>query len=621
MPRIPYQNLPGVAPGQVPDVRLSPAAPESAFGGGDAAAQAFGQTRALAQDAGRMFQEVQQQDDLADVMKATSQLTDYATDVQFNPDTGFLAKKGDQVRNLKPQIQEDWQKTVTDIAGGLKNDRQREMFQKQALERWDHVNGVFASHTLRERENYIGQQTDAIVSSSINAGAKAASIGDFKGMNDFANKVESAIIVHAGNRIAPEERDRLVAKNVSAVYAESIQSLLAAGQDLSAKKIMAEYGDKMTENDKQRLAPHMLEGSTTGEAQRITAGLFQRAVDLSQDKRETGPVYETEKDLQDSIEAATKDANPLVKAKVESMAIRRYSIEKTAQKEAQDAAYEKLADQVRKTGDLEAAQITPEYITLNEKDRRGLEETASRIAKNESPYAKISDPKVVTAFDAMSREDIASISPADMLRRARFVTEETYQKMTNTWKAARNKEDLAEYKVTAEDNKAIFLAIRNSPAIPGMEKVKSQEGLLDPKNKNANEAYVEFSKEIQDKLEAEAAKKPLKRLTQKERDEIINDAVIEKSIQKPKGFLDKIGAYGLIPLVPVSPGGVALGYGISKFMGWKNPPKVSDQERSDIRDAVIRITGAEPSEEKIAQMKYAMQKGASRKMLERLAGE
>lgn len=625
MPRIPgYTNLPSVAPGEVPGVRLSPAAPESAFGGGPEAAQAFGQMHAITQDVHALAQETQNQDDLADVMKATSQLTDYATDLQFNPETGFLSKKGEQVRGLQPVIQEDWTKTVTDLSSGLRNDRQRMMFQKQADERWAHVNGVLANHTLQERQNYIGQQTDAVVASSINAGAKAARIGDLKGMEDYAQKAENAVLAHAlFSGMPPEKRDELVAKKVSAVYAESIQSLLAAGQDLTAKGILDKYGDKMTENDKQLLAPHLLEGSTTGEAQRITAGLFQRAVDYSKDQRETGPIYATEKELQDSIDEATKDAAPIVKAKVESMAIRRYNIEKTAQKETQDATFQGLADKLRKTGDLESLQNDPKYATLDENDKRQLEVTASRLAKDQSPYAKVSDPKTVTKFDSMSREEVAALSEADMLRRVPLVTEAQYEKMSTAWKAARNKEDLAEFKVTAEDKKSIFMAIRNSPAIQGMERIKSEGDLLAPKNAKTNEAFVEFSKEIQDKIEAAASDKPMKRLTQKERDQIINDAVLDKTINKPQTFLQKYGPYaGTLSGAPVL--GAAIGYGYSKFFGGSNAPsgvKVSDQERQDIRDAVIRISGVEPSEEKIARMKYAMQRGASRAFLERLASQ
>lgn len=616
--RIPVETLPGVAPGQLPDARVSPNAPLEAFGGGAPAAGAFHAAQSLSQDVTGFAMETQQQDDLADVMRATAALTDKATDMQFNPETGFLAKKGDQVRDLQPKVREDWTKTVTDLSGTLRNDRQRMMFQKQADERWGHLNGVLAGHTLRERENYIAQQTGAMVKAATNAGALAARIGDYNGLTKAAGDVESSLRVSAEkNGISPQARDKEVADHVSTVYSEAIQSLLTSGQDLSAKSVFEKYGDKLTENDKQKLEPHMLEGSSVGEAQRLVAGLFSRAVDYTQDGRETGPVYSSEKELLDAVDKATENASPLVKSKAESLAIRRYNVEKTSQREDMDATYQKLVDGLRKTGDLESVQNSHEYATLNEDDKRQLENTAARIAKDGTPYARVSDPTVTADFFSKNRDQVAQMSKADLLRLASKVTEAKYNDIEKHWNAARQKEDDAEFKTTKADDERIFDAIKNSQIVD-LQNVKGLADLKKDQNKKKSEAYQPIWDEALNAYKNffhENGKNP----NQEQKEQILKDMMIEKALKKPQTFMQKYGPYaGVLTGAPVL--GAAIGYGYSKYRGQKDDVAISDQERSDIRDAIIRV-GGNPTDEKILLLKRAKMMGASLQEREKLAGQ
>lgn len=275
MPNVPYNPIPGVAPGQRPDASLSVQAPLQAFGGGDEANQAYGQAHALSQDAFHIAMATQDQNDLADVMKATAALTDYATDAQFNPETGFLAKKGDGARNLQAPVREGFTKQVSALSEGLKNDRQREMFQTKADERWAHMNTVLGSHMLQERQNYISQQTKAFVDSETDAAKSAALIGDMGRIDQAAKNVETGTHAWAAkNGVSPEVADLVQAQDVSKVYRGSIEAMLDAGGDLVGKQQFEKVQDKLTGEDKAHLTKLIETASYRGEAQREVANIF-----------------------------------------------------------------------------------------------------------------------------------------------------------------------------------------------------------------------------------------------------------------------------------------------------------------------------------------------------------
>src|SRR5690242_15388566 len=127
MPIIP--RVPSVSPGALPGVRINPAAPIEAFGGGVAAQRgapdlsgAIGATDRIAAEQQRIrLQEKARADQIA-VTDAGRQLSEYQTHALYNPETGALNQLGKNAFNVPTALRGEFDNVTNVIRNGLGND-------------------------------------------------------------------------------------------------------------------------------------------------------------------------------------------------------------------------------------------------------------------------------------------------------------------------------------------------------------------------------------------------------------------------------------------------------------------------------------------------------------------
>lgn len=346
MARVPIDNLPGVAPGEMPGVRISPNAPEAAFGGGQDAAQSFGQARGLANDIMKEQEEVRQRADLAAVFKATAELSNYTTDLQYNPQTGIVAQKGENAFPLAKSIPEQHRKKVSELMGTLSSPEQRQVFQRQAEQNFQSLNGFNQRHIAGQSEHFMAQQADAIVDAHQKAGANAGFSLDFEGIHKAAGEVYGARMAYGQkNGIPPEMAKGMADTDTSRTYTGAIISMLDAKQDMAASKFFAENSSKLTPEDRHRLAGPLKLGSILGESQRTVDSYFAGEMvgvptggnNWVQQRSE--PV----KTMADVIAKSKNIESPEVRAEVERLARQRFADIHMAERQQNETAFMGIA--------------------------------------------------------------------------------------------------------------------------------------------------------------------------------------------------------------------------------------------------------------------------------------
>lgn len=103
------------------DVRTS----QQAFGGGGQVAEAASQ--AVDSVANTFIQYRVQADEIA-VTEADAKASAITNDLIFNPQKGFMSKKGKDAFGIEDQYVPEFDKSMNEIEAGLSNDRQRAFF-------------------------------------------------------------------------------------------------------------------------------------------------------------------------------------------------------------------------------------------------------------------------------------------------------------------------------------------------------------------------------------------------------------------------------------------------------------------------------------------------------------
>ncbi len=244
-----------------PGARLDATVPEGAFGGG----------RSLAHNVAQANQNIdivkdeQQKIDFYDAMNGLTELK------RWENESGYESVLGENARELPKRMQEEYSKRAADIAGTLKNDRQRAMFQQKADQNGVGFMGGVINHTRRQKSISEAQKTDAFVSTFQDAGIKAGAAGNFEEMDRQVVEMDGVRRISGSQLGIPGvATDRMVREESSKVYSSVIGSMLDAKNDRGAKEMFAKYRDRMTENDVKRLGPMIERESNLGEAFRLT---------------------------------------------------------------------------------------------------------------------------------------------------------------------------------------------------------------------------------------------------------------------------------------------------------------------------------------------------------------
>lgn len=162
MPTVPTYNGAGVAPSSLPGGGF--AAPQT----GNAAPQQLQQLGDTAVRAGavgtNIVSDIQMMANQVRVDAARNKLIEFNQTQTFDPENGFLSKRGsaaldaDQLgRSLPQRYGEELQTKISELSASLGNDVQRRLFAQQAADLSAQFHGQVESHVLKEYRSYFDQ--------------------------------------------------------------------------------------------------------------------------------------------------------------------------------------------------------------------------------------------------------------------------------------------------------------------------------------------------------------------------------------------------------------------------------------------------------------------------------
>ena len=171
MARVPSYDSPQVSPGgavpqgriQTPEILDAPGQQLQAFGG---AVQKFGGS------VGRIAAEMQAEADEVRITDALNRVKEQALTLQHDKDVGYLSVKGRDAferadgKPLESVYGEQLGNTISDLAGGLANDRQRAAFAKAAGSIAVNFRGGVQEHERREYIGYQASVSEGVISTA-----------------------------------------------------------------------------------------------------------------------------------------------------------------------------------------------------------------------------------------------------------------------------------------------------------------------------------------------------------------------------------------------------------------------------------------------------------------------
>lgn len=236
MPKVPLYNE-SVQEQAIPGVRANPDAPIEAFGGGNSVNAVTQASQNLLSAGDKLIQDEQKKaNDIAHV-DTRNQLLNLRTQLQYDPNSGFLAKKGSQVRGLPDQVQGDWNSGIKDIRGNLVNDEQRQAFDKMAVEEGGDLNRDLQKHLYVEGVQYDKDTTEANLKLEIQNAANHHN--DPEAIDNSKNKIISVIDGFGGRNGQPKESTDVHRQvSIDAMYDEVINRKMLSEGGIAAKKYL-----------------------------------------------------------------------------------------------------------------------------------------------------------------------------------------------------------------------------------------------------------------------------------------------------------------------------------------------------------------------------------------------
>lgn len=213
--------------------------------------QQFGRGLEIAgQGAQRLGDEITESEDNARIKEADALFADYVRGA-LNPNDGYRSRLGKDAGEGYKQVQQDIADKRKFLAGTLRNDRQRQLFDQTAQVRVGQAQGVIDGHAAQQTRVYEMAETAASIE-----GRKAdyqASLGDPNAMalhmqllrNDVADLAEM-------NGRGPKEAKRMLLEQETAMHGAALDGFIGAGETASARDYFRAYEGSMEVGARER---------------------------------------------------------------------------------------------------------------------------------------------------------------------------------------------------------------------------------------------------------------------------------------------------------------------------------------------------------------------------------
>jgi hypothetical protein len=227
---------------------------------GQVGSTVFGAARAVWQQHQEIrLQEIKRADDIA-VLNAENQLATWENTRIYGP-TGALTQQGKNAFGLPEQVATEYQHQAGEIGVTLGTERQRDAFQRVALQRGANLDLTIRRHVYGEMQKYQGAEAQAGVENATNAAIANATDPRRVGV-ELAN-AESIINTHAPQLgLGPEAVAEQIGKVRTTVHVGVIESLLAQDQAKGAQVYFEEMKGQINGEAYARIEKALETGTT-----------------------------------------------------------------------------------------------------------------------------------------------------------------------------------------------------------------------------------------------------------------------------------------------------------------------------------------------------------------------
>jgi hypothetical protein len=380
--RVPVYNN-DVNPQPLPGERFDTRATLSAFGGGDATAQAFGQARGLAQDAAGMAfeqaKEAAQQADNDVLNQARVDLNDKEREMK----DAVSALKGRDALGTTSKLKDDLQKYASDYEAKLYTPEQKAAYRAMVAARREYLlNWGNDRETQARDEIHVGGLKASTASSIERAASDPMTVPlESRIVDDNA----AALAKHFG--LDPAQADLMRRQAQSDLHAQVLDRMTAKGDDLTAKLYYDKYGSQIIGNDAEKAAREVKTSTYRGEAQREVARIFapKEGESIGGLLGDAGFKKIGDKRSEDETYAEVdKIKDPTLQDMVRERVRQRWADIKRIREDGQRDDAMAAANIIEGTPDLDAIPA-PLFDRLPLTTRRALQERANQIKRGEGP--------------------------------------------------------------------------------------------------------------------------------------------------------------------------------------------------------------------------------------------
>jgi hypothetical protein len=270
MPRVPSYGPRKVAPAPLAGARAQGAQTYASAGGPVAeAAAGLGATVAKITGTalGQIWQEERDRADQLSVLNAKNQLAETTNGLLYDPEKGALNIKGgpDVMMPLREKVLQDFDAKAGEIAGVLKNDKQRMAFDAARASERLGLDESVSRHTSQQLDAFEDSETRAYLANSQNAAI--ASLDPVRIKQEFANQADTVRTHGARLGLGPEAQQALLAKMRSETHVSVIEGLLAKDQDQRASLYYNTAKDEIAGDKRAAVEKALEEGTLRGTSQ------------------------------------------------------------------------------------------------------------------------------------------------------------------------------------------------------------------------------------------------------------------------------------------------------------------------------------------------------------------
>lgn len=510
-------NAPEVESQPIPSVRLSDDTSPTTFGGGPGAEQATHEEQQISGDVGEIatFEKIRADQTAVDDGKSKA-LAD-KQNILYDPETGVLGSKGvDSIQAHQEGIQK-LKKSLNDISSSLSGDEQVGPFNKWAQELASTANQTMMAHVDKQMDEHRVKTLSDITENS--AASAALEHGNPQAVDFYRNTANQAALTYARDaRLDPDATAQVVRDANDKTQIAVINGMLKFQTYDDAKNYFDANKDNISPKAQQSIQTTMQEGF-----------LRHQATVAANDAITKNPNSEA-----DSLAAVNGIQNPDAKDMARKLVSARFSEDRAAKKNDQDALFNQ---------------------TVQDLNTRGLTDSAQRrLAIPEATWNRLS-PEQQRAVEKGGTADVTSITKWEDFTQA--VKDGSLAKMSQAdvnakfmpYMNAADQKTVADYWSGMKKNSG-----KGGPKEKAYEsllqmqdKALSGIGALSPKNPTKAQLTfkMQFSDNIDRDLSAQQAAlgRPLK---QEEIQKVVDQHTLNAIQKQPDGWFPSV-SYTAIP--------------------------------------------------------------------------